>query len=357
MPAAVAEKGFRGFGSYFDWRAKKENLDEVRTASARRGELAPSGLSYFEECATACLSPPLNIVQGLVKFGLHTRDSLVVHVVGAEAYEFAKPPRIWEEIIHVLAPLGLKRLEIALIGPGLPGFDRPDPIDIPSCPDCEQAQRQMRFFVYSGIYEDFLKRPGGGKMPDMAVSFNSGVHALDHAPQWRGAADILLAKNVPWLLTSYTAEEGGADEKAVREWGAHVTVSSRENPWAGTEPFLDVALPSAFYYNSLYFMCVCGLEKDAETTAAAGQAEEIGALLTVLSSTRKLLIHSTQSTITCHVSVTLPDSNEGALVHVSVLIREQRKRALTAKRISRDARIEASSGTHSLTTGYRVVVD
>lgn len=263
MPVEIAEKGFDGSGSYFEWRMKEQELRDVRDWSVETDTLAPSGISFFEVCTTASLSPSLTLAQGLVIFGLHSRKRLVVHVIGAANYEALTLPRGWEEVLHVLAPHGLLELDLVLIGPDFPTISLGNDWSVPlPCLDCKTAGRRVRFRTYTGVYEDFLKRgPCGGALPDLAVSFNSGLHEPTLKPLWRGASDVLLKQSVPWLLTSYTASEGADDDAALRQLGAYVTVSARKNPWSGSEPFRDFNAPDAFYYDNFYFTCVRGLEK------------------------------------------------------------------------------------------------
>lgn len=263
MPVEISEKGFDGSGSYFEWRMKEKELRDVRDWSVDTDTLAPSGISFFEVCSTASLSPSLTLAHGLVKFGLHSRKRAVVHVIGAANYEALTLPRGWEEVLHVLAPHGLLELDISFIGPDFPGILQRKNWCIPlPCPDCKTAGRRVRFRAYTGVYENFLKQgPCGETLPDLAVSFNSGLHEPGLKQLWLGAADVLLKQSVPWLLTSYTASEGADDDEALRQLGAHVTVSARKNPWNGSEPFQDLNDPNAFYYDNFYFTCVHGLEK------------------------------------------------------------------------------------------------
>lgn len=277
MPDDVRKAGFPAF---FKWRLPRNILMSIRLVSQEQGEMSPTGCSYFEEAASRALAMPLNLLQGLVQFGLHERPAITVHVVGASTYELQNPTVVWEETLHLLAPGGMQKLDVVYVGPEVPlvlsaKSDADGWMDIGPCPECKDTDLRARVTFFSGIYEDYVTSQGAEYVaPDIALAFNSGMHAPEpvHERQWRGAAKFLLEKHVPWLLTSYTAGEAVADEAVLRKLGAHVVVTARSNPWRGLEPFLDPSLPDTFYHNNDAYLCVHGLAKDAAKVAAGDPA-------------------------------------------------------------------------------------
>ncbi|KAJ7829224.1 hypothetical protein B0H13DRAFT_2436056, partial [Mycena leptocephala] len=120
-------------------------------------------------------------------------------------------------------------LKLVLCGPEVPGDG--NVFESETCVECRKLGRK-RFHEHAAYtYHDFVQKKGPDfEKPDLCVAFNSGVAQV---PMWTETVQLLVAKKIPSLFTSYSRDEAEADASLLQAAGAilHPGLRPAKNPW------------------------------------------------------------------------------------------------------------------------------
>lgn len=190
---------------------------------------------------TPSLSIPLTILAGLMRLykgGLvevNKFETLCIHVVGYEHYEWNYTKFVWEEILHQLP--GVRNLKLVMIGPDFPFAAEEEAwIELECCPKCiakgrTRAQRNVK----STWLDWFQSLSSAEKVefnPHLIIGFNSGLHETStYKEAWRPSLEVMIKKRFPCVFTSLTKQEGIDDAEVLEELGAKLLWRAEENVW------------------------------------------------------------------------------------------------------------------------------
>lgn len=185
------------------------------------------------------LTCPLTLLYALEKCEMLFSRNLVIHVVGAAAFEctFLKK---WEIILHCLPQLIF--LDLVFVGPEIEqGFKTTCVL----CVDCQKKGRELNTHFHSGnLYHQYATSKTF-LMPDIIVAYNCGLHEYvgTDADTWLLSLPFLVKFNqTPLLLTSYTSDEAYRDFARIldcRKDSLTVYLKCAKNPFASKRPYRD----------------------------------------------------------------------------------------------------------------------
>jgi splicing suppressor protein 51 len=185
------------------------------------------------------LTCPLTLLYAIEKLGTSFNKNLVVHVVGAAAFECTFLNK-WEIILHCLPQL--THLDMVFIGPEVEkGLETTREL----CVDCQEKGRVLSTHFQSGnlyhqyaISDNFI-------MPNIIVVYNCGLHEYvgTDADTWLPSLPFLVKFNqTPLILTSYTSDEACKDIERIldcRKNSLTVYLKCAKNPFASRRPYRD----------------------------------------------------------------------------------------------------------------------
>jgi splicing suppressor protein 51 len=201
VPIPVPSRSFTQMASlsgWFDYFEKLHEEKEIKSivdrvdfafahsaATQVAGEqdkaIEKSALNYWARLRmatdAACISMTIANALSIGLPDLHTRSSLLIHIIGASPREFGLSMML-EEILHLFP--NLRSIRTAFVGPNTPvntGKDGKsevhDFVDQDCCPHCTTEGRKRSVALYRGLYHDFTKIEQYAA-PDLAILFQSG---------------------------------------------------------------------------------------------------------------------------------------------------------------------------------------
>lgn len=187
------------------------------------------------------LTCPLTLLYALEKLRTALKKKLVIHVVGAGAFECAFLQK-WEIILHCLPQLSC--LNMVFIGPEIEqGLETTHVL----CVDCLEKGRKLSTHFQSGkLYHQYATSETF-LMPDVTVAYNCGLHEYEgtDADMWLLSLPFLVKfVQTPLILTSYTSDEAYKDVARIldcRKGGLTVYLKCAKNPFASKRPYRDWA--------------------------------------------------------------------------------------------------------------------
>ena len=201
---------------------------------------------------TERLSFPLTVLYALLKAPgdrpIGERETLTVHVVGAQMLVECLGIIKWEYLVHRLPRL--RAIRLVFVGPELfrgCGQDMVGAVEdsgATRCDDCTRRQRSVVHEMRPVTYHAFCRGEHWTR-PDAVVAFNSGIHEFAERDDdtWRESLPFLVRhEHVPLILTAYTRTELRKDleelEKAVP--ALNVLLPAGKNPFGSTKPVRDM---------------------------------------------------------------------------------------------------------------------
>ncbi|KAL1519566.1 hypothetical protein AB1Y20_023080 [Prymnesium parvum] len=178
---------------------------------------------------TGALSCPLTAYASCVLFGLDTRESLCLHVVGAASSNEGALLRsgwAWEELSALLP---YTEVHLCLVGPAL----------LEATGEMQQLTNQLTVECHAVDYVAWrTRRTSRAEVPapDAVICFNSGCGTDEDA--WGGAMDLILNERSPLVCTSFDEMDAEKDDRFLVARGAHFTRSTERNSFASTLPEL-----------------------------------------------------------------------------------------------------------------------
>lgn len=185
------------------------------------------------------LTCPLTLLYALEKLRTVSKNKLVVHVVGAGAFECTFLQK-WETILHCLPQLSC--LDLVFIGP-----ETEQSLETSSvlCMACQEKGRELRTKFKCGKLYHHYATCDSFLMPDIIVVYNCGLHEHEgtDADMWLLSLPFLVKfAQTPLILTSYTSKEAYKDVARIldcREDGLTVYLKCAKNPFASKRPYRD----------------------------------------------------------------------------------------------------------------------
>ena len=180
---------------------------------------------------SSVLSGPLTLLSAPRSLPhLAEKESLKVHIAGAEAYDIQDPFK-WEHLAHRLP--ALKRLDIRFVGPLIKGNNKTTKSK--TCDGCSKLGRVITTGFYQMLYQQFRKLKDFSA-PDLVLVQNCGFHE-----EWNeeGLQSLLLQTGAPVIFTSYTRTEALSDLKRFQEFcgqEVEVLVQCEENKMRSYRP-------------------------------------------------------------------------------------------------------------------------
>lgn len=172
-----------------------------------------------------------------------SRESLKIHVVGAEFQFECSSLRVWEKLfIHFLPKL--KNLELEFTGPELrlPGA----PIELLSrvvpCRRCKNDKRCIVVRFNEGkLYHEISESAGAATPPaDLICLFNPGLYretGYDGNDTWPKTIQRFCRAKVPVVVTSYTEIEIPRDIQRIQSIAkVEIILEPQKNPFASIKP-------------------------------------------------------------------------------------------------------------------------
>jgi splicing suppressor protein 51 len=200
------------------------------------------------------LTCPLTLLYALEKLRTSVKKNVVVHVVGAGAFEctFIKK---WEIILHCLPQLSC--LDIIFIGPEVE--QRSETICV-LCADCQQKGRELATHFQTGkLYHQYASSETF-LLPDIIVAFNCGLHEYEgtKSDTWSQSLPYLVKfDHIPLILTSYTGDEAYKDVARIlkcRKDPLTVYLKCSKNPFASRRPYRDWDSENSDVFFQNYFI-------------------------------------------------------------------------------------------------------
>ncbi|KAJ6566300.1 hypothetical protein B0H19DRAFT_1137355 [Mycena capillaripes] len=182
--------------------------------------------------ASNSLSRAMTILYGLENLNdddeWTRKHTLTIHIIGATDKEVSLG-KVFEEILHRLPEV--KTLKLVLCGPHMPG--RRSASDFEICVECTKLGRQRIHEHADCFYHDFVRSKGSEfQKPDLCIAFNSGA-SQSSMETWPATFQVLVAREIPSLFTSYNREEAEADAALLHAAGATLipALGPAKNPW------------------------------------------------------------------------------------------------------------------------------
>ncbi|KAJ6462370.1 hypothetical protein C8R47DRAFT_1158414 [Mycena vitilis] len=178
------------------------------------------------------LSMPMTILYALEQLNVDDawtrKQTLTIHIIGAEMYEF-QGSVVLEEIMHRLPEV--KTLKLVLCGPGSPA-NVPQAISMETCPECTRRERKRLHVMVADSYHVFA-RGSSYESPDLCVAFNSVIGEPSAHTQWPATVKLLVDRKLPSVFTSYNRQEAEEDAAMLRVAGATLlpNLGPHKNPW------------------------------------------------------------------------------------------------------------------------------
>eukprot|EP00667_Euglena_gracilis_P014534 EG_transcript_15063 len=190
--AALTAEAVEASASTPDWPAF---FTKVRPQYAQAAQTQECGcLPPHCRVATEFLSRSLTTAAAVHRLGLGRRRPrrLRIHVLGAARMECVAPEMIFHEL-ECLFPN--TELTIALVGPHvIPSAE------IPRGPDASPPTAGIRIERFVGPHHEYPQRDAA----DLAVAFHSGLQLY---PEWVPTLQHLIARNIPTVITAFTATD------------------------------------------------------------------------------------------------------------------------------------------------------
>lgn len=225
--------------------------------------LAPRYQVYASalQASTKKLSRMLTIVAALEAVfpdSLATKESLTLHLIGAEDEEF-RSLAAFEELLHLLP--ALRSLHCVLAGPelGQPVDKNNELITFGCCPVCTDANRTRSAATFQGVYHD-LAHSAAYEKPDLAVAFHTGS-SQDQVGQWLPTLRHLVGAGHPTVFTSYNLGEMEEEtELLAKGLGAQLLVPGQKNKWRCMVPRLEIMeeVENQLFYENWYWYMISG---------------------------------------------------------------------------------------------------
>ncbi len=207
---------------------------------------------------TEKMSMMLSILAGLeaVYPGLKTKESITLHLIGANAKEL-DALMLFEELLHLLP--SLKEIHCVFIGLELPTpMDASERMVLDCCPECMAQKRIRSVEMHKGAYHDFANGSAFEK-PDLAVAFQSG-HSQESVEEWTPTIRYLVNAGFCTMFTTYNEKEMVEEMEILEKLGARFVVTGEKNKWRGMRPLLEVIeeTENMVYYNHQYWYVIEG---------------------------------------------------------------------------------------------------
>jgi hypothetical protein len=185
------------------------------------------------------LTCPLTLIYALEKLKTSFKKNLVIHVVGAGAFECTFLQK-WEVILHCLPQLSC--VCIVFIGPEIEeGLETTCAL----CVNCQEKGRELRAHFQSGkLYHQYATSETF-LMPDVIAAYNCGLHEYEgtSTDAWLPSIPFLVKfDQTPLILTSYTNDEAYKDVARILDCckdGLTVYLKCAKNPFASKHPYRD----------------------------------------------------------------------------------------------------------------------
>lgn len=201
------------------------------------------------------MSPPMTIVQTVYSLGLHSQDTLSVELVGAGGFEMQYFEK-WEQLLHWLPHV--EKLKLTLVGPDVSGYAS----SLNLCESCVARNVDLKIVCASQLYHEYVNV---SSRPDIIVAFNAGFTENIQSKikdTWKDSIPVMLKRNCPVLVTSYTLKEAKNDLARVKSLvkDANVIIDSQKNIFSASKPLQDwefhddETYPQVYYKNYYLFV-------------------------------------------------------------------------------------------------------
>lgn len=165
--------------------------------------------------ASAKLTRAATIAEAIERLNMvDEQEELRIDIVGCDGVECSDK----QTIVQVFGPLvqwldaassRVVHLTLNLIGPNIP-TSAPVSVDFGQVFTCDRL-RSAKALVHKGVYEDIAETD-----PTFMVTFHAGLWGYS---EWRPTLEYLLQlkRKVPFVITSYSVEEGESDAEVMEE--------------------------------------------------------------------------------------------------------------------------------------------
>lgn len=192
------------------------------------------------------LTYPLTVLHALKEIQLHDKETITLHLIGAELEAEVEPIEKWEKyLLHAL--INVKLINLLFIGPELRlhgNGNHKRHLDL--CANCREMKRHVKFeFIPGKFYHDFIKSENFSPA-DLVCAFNSGMYrqnGFSNHDSWKETIkELFLPGRPPVVVTEYTSHELKEDVKIIRKQCSKINfhVEPSLNPFASLKPGLNI---------------------------------------------------------------------------------------------------------------------
>lgn len=188
-----------------------------------------------EALVSELITCPLSLLTALNWINYDFKNEVIIHVVGCGLLETASL-KSWETIFRVHEQI--KNLNVYFIGPETSETDDELNGDI------------LKFHFVQDLYHDFVKTDRYRK-PDVICCFNCGFHEYEGSDSdtWAETLPLLVDKNPPLILTSFTEDEADRDLNKLKNINQNLWIKKSENPYSSLRPYRDLENLGVYYNN------------------------------------------------------------------------------------------------------------
>jgi splicing suppressor protein 51 len=189
---------------------------------------------------TEIASVPLTILWALNSEEWHPKESLTIHVIGAEMEFEGNCPTKWETFLFHLLPPQVLKLKIILIGPELGQCPTPT-INLGLCNFCKGKKCEVTITHAPGLtYHEYIQEQSLNFVPpDVICAFNCKLHekaGFKGQDSW-GLTIPCLRRGGIILTTAQTEKEGKDDyERILKECPLVPKIKMTKNPFRSLRP-------------------------------------------------------------------------------------------------------------------------